>query len=105
LAEWHAGDYPMACGWQQCLDQVLPPLADVMHVGRHIYRRSLAFMVDDELGPHFLFDEGRGLEEVLLSEATFAEPLSDVAKLWIRGYRHWRNGRTHRRRKPLRLVG
>ena len=44
------------------------------------------------------------LLSAVLPQAVFAAPLSAVARMWIRCYRHWRDSRTHRRRHPLRVA-
>ena len=83
MVEATAAGYPICLGWQQCLEHVLPPLAEVVCVEGRAFRRCLAFLVDEELGPHFVFDDGGGLEEVLLSEVgatrSLAPELATVA--------------------------
>lgn len=104
-----ADEYPICLGWQLCLEPLLPPLPEVVSVDGKAFRHCLAFLVDEELGPHYVFhvgdeDDEPGLAEVLVSEVGFREPLSEIARLWLRAFNDWRDGRTHRRRKPLRLV-
>jgi hypothetical protein len=102
LVEAYAAGYGFEGGWQMCLEAVLPPLPHPLVLDGRAYLNCLAFLVDDELGPHFVFDEGLGLEEVLLGEVPFREPLSAVARLWLDTYDHWRCERTHQRRRPVR---
>jgi hypothetical protein len=104
LVDTMAGDYPMCLGWQLCMETVLPGLPEVVEVDGKELTRCLAFLVDEDLGPHFVFDDGGGLAEVLLSEVAFRQPMSAAAKLWVRSFEDWRNGQTHQRRKPLRLA-
>jgi hypothetical protein len=104
LVALYAGPYPLSCGWLQCLEPVLPSLAPEVQVAGQTYRRCIAFLVDDDIGPHFVFDDGFDLEEVLLHEAQFAEPLSPVARLWLFAYESWRCEQTQRRRKPWRRA-
>jgi hypothetical protein len=102
MVEAVAAGYGFECGWQMCLEAVLPPLPRPLSVEGRGYGNCLAFLVDDELGPHFVFDEGEGLEEVLLGEVPFREPLTPVARLWLDTYDRWRCERTHQRRRPRR---
>lgn len=108
IAEALADNYPICLGWQLCLEPLLPPLPETVNVDGKVFRHCLAFLVDEELGPHYVFDatddDVPGLAEVLVSEVGFGEALSDVARLWLRAFNDWRDGRTHRRRKPLRLA-
>jgi hypothetical protein len=104
LVDSVAGDYPQCLGWQLCMETVLPVLPDVVRVEGRELRRCIAFLVDEDLGPHFVFDDGGILAEVLVSEITFGQPLSALARLWIRSFEEWRNCRTHQRRKPLRMI-
>ncbi len=105
IAEALAGDYPLCLGWQAGLEPLLPPLPAEVTIEGATLRRCMAFCVDEELGPHFVYEsDDLGLAEVLLSEIPFTEPLTPEARLWLRAFRDWRDGRTHRRRKPLRIL-
>jgi hypothetical protein len=103
IVEALSGDYPLCLGWQACLEPLLPPLHEAVELDGRGYRRCIAFLVDEDLGPHFVFDGEGGYSEVLVSEVGFTEPLSDEAQLWLRAFSEWRDRRSGRR-APLRLV-
>lgn len=94
LAEAVSDGYPSHLGWQACLEPLLPaPIA-----GPGV---CIAFLVDEQLGPHFVFDGPDGLIEVRVKDACFAEPLSHTACLWLRAFDSWQALRAAPR---LRLV-
>ncbi len=104
IVESCAGDYPLCLSWQSCLEPLLPPLPTEVVVNGQRLRRCLAFFVDEELGPHFVFDDAEGLIEVKLSEVPFAEPLSPAARLWLRAFGAWRRGQDERARRVMHCV-
>ena len=95
IAEAHSGNYPICLGWQSCLEPLLPPLDG---------GGCLAFLVDDDLGPHFVFDEPDGLTDVPLGKVGFAEPLSELARMWLHAFEEWRAGRLRKRVRALQLI-
>jgi hypothetical protein len=97
IASRHAGGYPLCLGWTACLEPLLPD--PVVRDGGRSHRRCIAFFVDEELGPHFVFDDDDGLRDVPLAEVGFDRPLSSAARLWLRAFHEWRNG------MQLSLVG
>ena len=91
LAEAVAEGYPSCLGWQACLEPLLP--APIAGPGA-----CIAFLVDEQLGPHFVFDGPHGLIEVRVEDAQFGEALSPVALFWLRAFEAWHASRTSRLR-------
>ncbi len=105
IARACAGNYPLCLGWQTCLEPLLPPLFEAQDALGRTYDRCLAFLVDEELGPHFVFDGEGGLKDVQLSDVQFAEPLSEEARRWLRALRDWLSERlSHPPARHLRLL-
>lgn len=99
-----AESLPDTAGWQKILEQILPELPETILLDKNQYSWCLGLSVDQELGAHYLFDEGFGLEEILLEEIEFDEPLSAEVQSWLSTYKQWRNQLGLPRRAPVRKT-
>jgi hypothetical protein len=99
-----AENLPSAVSWQTILEQVLPELPETISIDGNQYSWCLGLSVDQQLGAYYLFDEGFGLEEILLEEIRFDKPLSVEAQSWLSTYQKWSDQLGLPRRAPVRKI-
>lgn len=84
--------YGLEAAWQSLLDKALPPPPATFTLNGATYDTDdscAGFTISRAGTPVFLFDAGRGMEEIPARSIPFDPPLSAVATLWLDSFDRW----------------